>query len=148
MTTFHFLSFRNIKMTIMTSYFGIIMPQLSKCLKFEAVWGVLTDQMIWIWTKRYNKTHACIVVHRMARHNHLIDWYHLLSSFVKLMVIESLKSLSTCVQLRMTTYPSRKVTILDIYSVVTLQRRCHQFFCNFARFLSIAYSYQVSASSD
>ena len=21
-------------------------PQLSKCLKFEAVWGVLTDQMI------------------------------------------------------------------------------------------------------
>ena len=24
----------------------IIVPQLSKCLKFEAVWGVLTDQMI------------------------------------------------------------------------------------------------------
>ena len=23
-----------------------IVPQLSKCLKFEAVWGVLTDQMI------------------------------------------------------------------------------------------------------
>ena len=23
-----------------------IMPQLSKCLNFEAVWGVLTDQMI------------------------------------------------------------------------------------------------------
>ena len=28
--------------------FGImaIVPQLSKCLKFEAVWGVLTDQRI------------------------------------------------------------------------------------------------------
>ena len=26
----------------------IIVPQLSKCLKFEAVWGVLTDQMILI----------------------------------------------------------------------------------------------------
>ena len=25
---------------------GTIVPQLSKCLKFEAVWGVLTDQMI------------------------------------------------------------------------------------------------------
>ena len=23
-----------------------IVPQLSKCLKFEAVWGALTDQMI------------------------------------------------------------------------------------------------------
>ena len=23
-----------------------IVPQLSKCLKFEAVWGVITDQMI------------------------------------------------------------------------------------------------------
>ena len=23
-----------------------IVPQLSKCLKFEAIWGVLTDQMI------------------------------------------------------------------------------------------------------
>ena len=23
-----------------------IVPQLSKCLKFEAVWGVLTDRMI------------------------------------------------------------------------------------------------------
>ena len=23
-----------------------IVPQLSKCLKFQAVWGVLTDQMI------------------------------------------------------------------------------------------------------
>ena len=59
-----------------------VVPQLSKCLKFEAVWGVLTDQMIWSWTKSYNKTHACIVVHRMTRHNHLIDWYYLLSSFV------------------------------------------------------------------
>ena len=48
-----------------------IVPQLSKCLKFETVSGVLTDQMIWSWTKRYKKTHACIVVHRMARHNHL-----------------------------------------------------------------------------
>ena len=28
--------------TIMTAK----VPQLSKCLKFEAVWGVLTDQMI------------------------------------------------------------------------------------------------------
>ena len=27
-----------------------IVPQLSKCLKSEAVWGVITDQMIWIWT--------------------------------------------------------------------------------------------------
>ena len=26
--------------------FETIVPQLSKCLKFEAVWGVLTDQMI------------------------------------------------------------------------------------------------------
>ena len=69
----------------------IIVPQLSKCLTSEAVWGVLTDQMIWIWTKRYNKTHACIVVHRMARYNHLIDWYYLLSS-VKLMVIQSVES--------------------------------------------------------
>ena len=25
---------------------GSIVPQLSKCLKFEAVWGALTDQMI------------------------------------------------------------------------------------------------------
>ena len=69
-----------------------IVPQLSKCLKFEAGWGVLTDQMIWIWTKRYNKTHECIVLHRMAHHNHLIDAFYLLSSFVKLMAIESLKS--------------------------------------------------------
>ena len=69
-----------------------IVPQLSKCPKFEAVWGVLTDQMIWIWTKRYNKTHECIVVNRMAPHYHLIDWYYLLPSFVQLMVIESLKS--------------------------------------------------------
>ena len=75
------------------TFFGyIIVPQLSKCLKLEAVWGYYTDQMIWIWTKRYNKTHASIVVHRMARHNHIIDWYYLLSSFVKLMVTESLKS--------------------------------------------------------
>ena len=50
-----------------------IVPQLSKCLKFEAVRGDKTDQMIWIWTKIYNKTRACIAVHRMARHNHLID---------------------------------------------------------------------------
>ena len=35
--------------------------------------GVLTDQMILIWTKTYNKTHVCIVVHRMAPHNHLIE---------------------------------------------------------------------------
>ena len=49
-----------------------MVPQLSKCLKFEAIWEVLTDQMILIWTKNYNKTHACIVVHRTARHNHLI----------------------------------------------------------------------------
>ena len=26
--------------------FSTIVPQLSKCLKFQAVWGVLTDQMI------------------------------------------------------------------------------------------------------
>ena len=26
--------------------YATIVPQLSKCLKFEAVWGVLTDQMI------------------------------------------------------------------------------------------------------
>ena len=69
-----------------------IVPQLSKCLKFEAVWGVLTDQMIWIWTKRCNKTNMCIVVHRMEPHNQLIDWYYLLSYFVKLIGIESLKS--------------------------------------------------------
>ena len=49
-------------------------------------------------------THACIVVHRMASHNHLIDWYYFLSSFVKLMV-----KLSTCIQLRMIKHPSRKV---------------------------------------
>ena len=90
-----------------------IVPQLSKCLKFEAVWGVLTDQMIWIWTKRYNKTHACIIVHRMARYNHLIDWYYLRSSFVQLHCNGDRKSqklhLSTCIQLRMTKHPSRKV---------------------------------------
>ena len=70
----------------------IIVAQLNKCLKFEPVWGVLTDQMISVWTKRYNETDACIVVHRMARHNHLIDRYYLFSSFVKLMMIEYLKS--------------------------------------------------------
>ena len=31
--------------TCMFNLFCIV-PQLSKCLKFEAVWGVLTDQMI------------------------------------------------------------------------------------------------------
>ena len=41
--------------------------------------------------QRDNKTHGCIVVHRMARHNHLIDLYYLLSLFEKLMVIKSLK---------------------------------------------------------
>ena len=59
------------------------------------IWGSLGG-INWLnelnLNKEYNKTHACIVVHRMARHNHLIDWYYLLSSFVKLMVIESLKS--------------------------------------------------------
>ena len=34
----------------------------------------------------------CIVVYRMVRDNHLIDRYYLVSSFVKLMTIESLKS--------------------------------------------------------
>ena len=66
-----------------------IVPQLSKCLKFEAVWGVLTDQMISVWAKRYNKTHACIVVHRMVRHNHLVDRYYLPSSLVKLIMIRA-----------------------------------------------------------
>ena len=27
-------------------WLSAMVPQLSKCLKFEAVWGVLTDQMI------------------------------------------------------------------------------------------------------
>ena len=31
---------------ILQNSFPSIMPQLSKCLKFEAVWGVLIDQMI------------------------------------------------------------------------------------------------------
>ena len=34
------------KLLTYTCFFNTIVPQLSKCLKFEAVWGVLTDQMI------------------------------------------------------------------------------------------------------
>ena len=60
-----------------------IVPKLSKCLSFEAIWGDQTDQRISISTKRYEKTCACIVVQRMAHHNHLIYNYPDLS-FVNL----------------------------------------------------------------
>ena len=38
---FHIVNF-----PFLSSNIPSIVPQLSKCLKFEAVWGVLTDQMI------------------------------------------------------------------------------------------------------
>ena len=38
--------FPNSAFNIRKIYKISIVPQLSKCLKFEAVWGVLTDQMI------------------------------------------------------------------------------------------------------
>ena len=63
------------------------------CKIWGSVWGVLNWSNDWLWTKRYNKTHACIVVHTMAFHNHLIDWYYILSSFAKLMVIDVLRVL-------------------------------------------------------
>ena len=47
--TILFLGSVNVPMSVISTklYFVvIIVPQLSKCLKFEAVWGVLTDQMI------------------------------------------------------------------------------------------------------
>ena len=73
-------------------YQKTIVPQLSKCLKFETVRGEgggLNGSKDFYLNKQTNKTHACVVVHRMAHHNHLIDLNNLLSSFVKLMVIKS-----------------------------------------------------------
>ena len=35
-----------LKQDTLANCFDLLVPQLSKCLKFEAVWGVLTDQMI------------------------------------------------------------------------------------------------------
>ena len=52
--------------------------------KFEAIRGDETDQRIRIQTKRYSKTRACIVVQRMAQHNHLVHLNYLDLSFVNL----------------------------------------------------------------
>ena len=49
-----------------------ILPQLSKCLKFEAVRGGIT-LIKGFEFEQTKKTHECIVVHRMAHHNVLID---------------------------------------------------------------------------
>ena len=59
-----------------------IVPQLSKCPKFEVIRGDQTDQRICIQTKRYNKTIACSIVQRMAHHNHLIHLNYPYLSFV------------------------------------------------------------------
>ena len=40
----------------------VIVPQLSKCLKFEAIRGDQADQRICIQTKRYHKTSECLAV--------------------------------------------------------------------------------------
>ena len=65
-----------------------IVPQLSKCLKFEAIRGGggrgQNDQRICILTKRYNKTRAYIVVQRMTNHNHLLHLNYPDLSFVNL----------------------------------------------------------------
>ena len=59
-----------------------------------------------------NKTHACIVVHRMVHHNHL-DWNNLLSSFIFCKANGDEKSqelyISTCIQLCVLKHPSREV---------------------------------------
>ena len=88
------------------------------------IWGSSGGIKLIKWfefEERCDKIHACIVVYRMARHNHLIDWYYLLSSLVKLMVTESrrasLKYLHSCVWQNI---PPEKSWISDIYSVVTL----------------------------
>ena len=61
-----------------------IAPQLSKCLKFEAIRGDQSDQRICIQIKRYSKTPACIVVERMVHHNHLVQLNYPDLSFVNL----------------------------------------------------------------
>ena len=56
--------------------------------KLEAIWGGggrdETDQRICIQSNRYSKTRACIVVQRMAHHNHLVHLNYLDLSFLNL----------------------------------------------------------------
>ena len=59
-----------------------IVPQLSKCLKFEAIQGDrLTKGFVF---KQRDITRVCIVVQRMAHHNHLIHLNYPDLSSVKL----------------------------------------------------------------
>ena len=50
-----------------------MVPQLSGCLGFEAVWGVLNWSGDSDWARAYSRAHACIVVLGVAGHDHLID---------------------------------------------------------------------------
>ena len=71
-------------------YRSIIVPQLSKCLKFEAIrgggGGGLIIRLIkgFAIKQRDNKTCGCIVVQRMAHHNHAVHLNHPHLSFVNL----------------------------------------------------------------
>ena len=60
-----------------------IVPKLSK---ISGHWGRgdYTDQRIFIETKSKNKTSACIVVQRMAHHNHLVHLNYPHLSYVNL----------------------------------------------------------------
>ena len=55
-----------------------IVPQLSKCLKFEAFRGIRLAKGF-VFKQRDS---ACIVVQRMAHHNHLVNLNYLDLSFV------------------------------------------------------------------
>ena len=52
-----------------------VVPQLSKCLKFEMVREIKLIKGFEL-NKQTNKTHVCIVVYRMAHHNHLKPGFH------------------------------------------------------------------------
>ena len=72
-----------------------IVPQLSKCLKFDTIWGVLN----WSNDLNLNKDitrpmHVLLLTEWSVIITWLTDiiWRYLLWSFVKLMMIESLKS--------------------------------------------------------
>ena len=49
-----------------------IVPQLSKCLKFEAIWEDLRLIKRFVFKQRDITRSACTVVQRMAHHTHLI----------------------------------------------------------------------------
>ena len=87
-----------------------IVPQLSKCLKFEEIWEDQTKRFVFN-KEKYKKTCVCIVVQRMAQNNHLIHLNYPDLSFVNLYGDKKSQEryLSTCIQLFNIKHPSRKV---------------------------------------